>query len=181
MRKNLNYDDLVKSYYHGEEICRVTMPQPLYCFLISNSFEDCLKTTISIGGDCDTTSAISCAIAEAYYHEVPQYILDKMNTTYLNEDVKEVLLKVNEKLEARDKIIDKYKQYSDREILRMYYLEFNEMVPVLMCIDPEGPVYRELMIEALESKKTINPDDIERKIKELGIKYDLVQDVDEDY
>ena len=181
MRKNLNYDDLVKSYYHVEEICRVTMPQPLYCFLISNSFEDCLKTTISIGGDCDTTSAISCAIAKAYYHEVPQYILDKMNNTYLNEDVKEVLLKVNEKLEARDKIIDKYKQYSDREILRMYYLEFNEMVPVLMCMDPEGPVYRELMIEALESKKTINPDDIERKIKELGIKYDLVQDVDEDY
>lgn len=63
----------------------------------------------------------------------------------------------------------------------MYYLEFNEMVPVLMCMDPEGPVYRELMIEALESKKTINPDDIERKIKELGIKYDLLQDVDEDY
>ena len=151
MRKNLNYDDLVKSYYRGEEICRVRMPQVLYCFLISNSFEDCLKTTISIGGDCDTTSAI----AEAYYHEIPQYILDKMNNTYLNEDVKEVLLKVNEKLEARDKIIDKYKQYSDREILRMYYLEFNEMVPVLMCMDPESPVYRELMIEAIESKKQL--------------------------
>lgn len=64
---NLDYDELVKNYKHEYEICQVTLPQALYCFLISNSFEDCLRTTISIGGDCDTTSAISCAIAEAYY------------------------------------------------------------------------------------------------------------------
>ena len=55
-----------------DESCQVTLPQALYCFLISNSFEDCLRTTISIGGDCDTTAAISCAIAEAYYKEIPE-------------------------------------------------------------------------------------------------------------
>ena len=64
---NLDYNDLVINFYHDEETCQATLPQALYCFLISNSFEDCLKTTISIGGDCDTTSAVSCAIAEAYY------------------------------------------------------------------------------------------------------------------
>lgn len=70
----LDYDELVKSYYHGHEICQVTVPQALYCFLISKSFEDCLRTTISIGGDCDTTAAMSCAIAEAFYKKVPSSI-----------------------------------------------------------------------------------------------------------
>lgn len=39
-------------------------------FLISTSFEDTLRTTISIGGDCDTTATISCAISEAYYKNI---------------------------------------------------------------------------------------------------------------
>lgn len=64
---DLDYNELVNTYYHGEEICQNTVPQAIYCFLISNSFEDCIRTTISIGGDCDTTAAISGAIAHAYY------------------------------------------------------------------------------------------------------------------
>lgn len=73
---DFDYEELRRSYYHGEEICQVTVPQAIFCFLISNSFEDCLRTTISIGGDCDTTAAISCAIAEAYYKDIPQEIID---------------------------------------------------------------------------------------------------------
>lgn len=72
---DFDYEQLRKSYYHGEEICQVTVPQAIYCFLISDSFEDCLRTTISIGGDCDTTSAISCAIAEAFYKDIPAFFV----------------------------------------------------------------------------------------------------------
>ena len=60
------YEDLVKNYRFNET-CQNTVPQAIYCFLISESFEDCLRTSISIGGDSDTLCAISCAIAEAYY------------------------------------------------------------------------------------------------------------------
>ena len=74
---NFDYDDLVKNYYHGEEICQVTVPQAIYCFLISKDFEDCLRTTISIGGDCDTTAAISCAIAEAYYKYIDENMINE--------------------------------------------------------------------------------------------------------
>ena len=74
--KNLDYEHLRKTYVHGPEICQVTLPQALYCFLISNSFEDCLRTIISIGGDCDTTAAISCAIAEAYYKDIPADLVE---------------------------------------------------------------------------------------------------------
>lgn len=71
---DFDYEQLRKTYYHGEEICQNTVPQAIYCFLISDSFEDCLRTTISIGGDCDTTAALSCAIAEAYYKEIPTFL-----------------------------------------------------------------------------------------------------------
>ncbi len=36
-------------------------------FLESEDFEDCIRNTVSIGGDTDTLGAISGAIAEAYY------------------------------------------------------------------------------------------------------------------
>lgn len=62
----LKYKNLLK-YYTFTELSQDTVPQAIYCFLISNSFEDCLRTTISIGGDSDTLAAISCAIAGAYY------------------------------------------------------------------------------------------------------------------
>lgn len=74
---DFNYDDLVKNFKFNET-CQETVPQAIYCFLISNSFEDCLRTTISIGGDCDTTSAISCAIAEAFYKDISEELLDKI-------------------------------------------------------------------------------------------------------
>lgn len=74
--KKLDYDELVKTYYHGDEICQITVPQAIFCFLISNDFIDCLRTTISIGGDCDTTAAISCAIAEAFYGEIPKSLVE---------------------------------------------------------------------------------------------------------
>ena len=66
---DFDYEDLVKNF-EFDETCQNTVPQAIYCFLISTSFEDCLRTTISIGGDCDTTAAISCAIAEAYYKDI---------------------------------------------------------------------------------------------------------------
>lgn len=67
---DFDYEDLRRNFRFNET-CEGTVPQAIYCFLISNDFEDCLRTTISIGGDCDTTAAISCAIAEAYYKYIP--------------------------------------------------------------------------------------------------------------
>lgn len=91
IEKNYNVDfdyfDLIRNFQHLEETCQVTVPQALYCFLISNSFEDCLRTTIAIGGDCDTTAAISCAIAEAYYgipEEIKQEAMDYLEKEMIN-------------------------------------------------------------------------------------------------
>lgn len=85
---DFDYEDLKKNYWFNET-CQDTVPQAIYCFLISKNFEDCIRTTISIGGDCDTTAAISGAIAEAYYG-IPKKIKKKIST-YLSEEMKEVL------------------------------------------------------------------------------------------
>ena len=74
--ETLDYEDLRKNYGFYET-CQESVPQAIYCFLISNSFEDCIRKTISIGGDCDTTAAMSGAIAEAYYG-IPQSIIDQV-------------------------------------------------------------------------------------------------------
>lgn len=72
---DFDYDDLVKNYEFNE-LCRNTVPQAIYCFLISTSFEDCLRTSISIGGDSDTLAAISCSIAEAYYKDIDNELIN---------------------------------------------------------------------------------------------------------
>ena len=74
--ESLDYDEMRRFEGHGEEICQVTVPQALWAFFHSDSFEDCLRTCISIGWDCDTLSAIACSIAEAYYKDIPQYMID---------------------------------------------------------------------------------------------------------
>ena len=69
-----DYGELKRTYLFNET-CQDTVPQAFYCFLISDNFEDCLRTGVSIGGDTDTLCAISCAIAEAYYG-IPNHILN---------------------------------------------------------------------------------------------------------
>ncbi len=83
--RELDYEELRRTYVHGPAKCQVSVPQALYCFLISTSFEDCLRTTISIGGDCDTTSAISCAIAEAFYKRIDEELIKKVRSKLTQE------------------------------------------------------------------------------------------------
>lgn len=61
---------------HGREICQVSVPQAFECFFESESYEDCIRNCVSIGGDCDTTGAIAGGIAAAYYG-VPQEFADR--------------------------------------------------------------------------------------------------------
>lgn len=85
---DFDYDELKKTYTFNET-CQQTVPQAIYCFLISENFEDCLRTSISIGGDSDTLSAISCAIAGAFYG-VPKDLEEKA-INLLDERLKSII------------------------------------------------------------------------------------------
>lgn len=69
---NKTMEDIV-SKGHGEEICQVTGPQALVCFLLSDSYIDCIRKSVSIGGDSDTIACIAGGIAEAYYGMDEEY------------------------------------------------------------------------------------------------------------
>ena len=64
----LDFDNLVKNYEFSE-ICQKSVPQAIYCFLISNSLEDAIRNCVAIAGDCDTTGSMAGAIAEAFYQK----------------------------------------------------------------------------------------------------------------
>ncbi len=65
---DLNFENLVKTYSFSE-ICQKSVPQAIYCFLISTSLEDTIRNCVAIGGDCDTTAAMAGAVAEAFYQK----------------------------------------------------------------------------------------------------------------
>ena len=81
---NFSYKDLIDKYSFNET-CQGSVPQAIFCFLISKDFEDCLRTAISIGGDSDTIAAIACSIAEAYYKKIPTFLLDLIMGKLNNE------------------------------------------------------------------------------------------------
>lgn len=70
---DLDIEDLRKNYQFNES-CQDTVPQAIFTFLVSDSFEDSIRKAIYIGGDSDTLAAINGSIAEAYYSGVPEEI-----------------------------------------------------------------------------------------------------------
>ena len=63
----------------------------------NSSGSNLLRTTISIGGDCDTTSAISCAIAEAYYQDIDQNLVKDVRAK-LTKEMLQVIDEFNSKI-----------------------------------------------------------------------------------
>lgn len=77
--------DEIRDTYEFNETCQDTVPQAIQAFLESTSFEDAIRTAISVGGDSDTLAAITCAIAEAYYG-VPEDIKETA-LSYLDDEL----------------------------------------------------------------------------------------------
>ena len=59
-------DEIRPDYYHVES-CQETVPEAITAFLEGESFEDVIRTAVSLGGDCDTLTCIAGSIAEGYY------------------------------------------------------------------------------------------------------------------
>lgn len=59
-------DEIRPDYYHVES-CQETVPEAITAFLEGESFEDVIRTAVSLGGDCDTLTCIAGSIAEAFY------------------------------------------------------------------------------------------------------------------
>lgn len=70
-------DDIRPEYYFMES-CQESVPEAIIAFLESQDFEHAIRLAISIGGDSDTIACITGGIAEAFYGEVPEHIVQKV-------------------------------------------------------------------------------------------------------
>lgn len=80
--------DEIRPFYRFNVTCQGTVPQALEAFFEAESFEDTLRTAISVGGDSDTLAAIACSVAEAFYG-VPEEMA-RAAESYLDERLKGV-------------------------------------------------------------------------------------------
>ncbi len=81
--------DEIRPTYHHVESCQQTVPEAIIAFLEGNDFEDVIRNAVSLGGDCDTLTAIAGSIAEGYYGVPPK--LKKECYKRLTRDLKQVL------------------------------------------------------------------------------------------
>lgn len=81
--RNFSYDlgrtiDEIRPIYKFDVSCQGSVPEAIIAFLESTDFENAIRLAISIGGDSDTIACITGAIAEAYYKEIPNDIIEKV-------------------------------------------------------------------------------------------------------
>lgn len=61
------HPDEIRPTYYFHVSCQKSVPQALSCFFAGDSFEECVRLAISLGGDADTQAAISGFVAEAMF------------------------------------------------------------------------------------------------------------------
>ena len=82
--------DEIRPGYHHVETCQETVPEALTAFREGSSFEDVIRTAVSLGGDCDTLACIAGSVAEALFGvpdelrtacrvRLPEDLLDVLN------------------------------------------------------------------------------------------------------
>jgi ADP-ribosylglycohydrolase len=86
---NRKLDD-IRPAYCFDETCQGSVPESIIAFLESNSYEECIRLAVSLGGDADTQASIAGGIAQAFYRDIPTDILDNTNAL-LTQDMRETL------------------------------------------------------------------------------------------
>ena len=85
--------DEIRPGYRHVESCQETVPEAITAFLEGESFEDVIRTAVSLGGDCDTLTCIAGSIAEGFYG-VPEELKCECEERLTPELVR-VLVRVN--------------------------------------------------------------------------------------
>ena len=176
---DFDYEHLRKTYRHDEEICQNTVPQAIFCFLISNGFEDCLRTTISIGGDCDTTAAISCAIAEAYYG-IPNKIAEAV-MEFIPDDMREIICRFDREIQSSGvtrygkilKFIKPLEEYPEK-LARWHHAESHKKEDGTNVITLGYPIYESDVIDFLDAMRSFMVYNYVEVIESYGIKYENI-------
>ncbi|MCQ2204894.1 MAG: ADP-ribosylglycohydrolase family protein [Bacteroidales bacterium] len=70
--------DEIRPEYGWGATCQDTVPEAFAAFFDSTDFESAIRLAVSLGGDSDTLACITGGIAQAFYKDIPQWMIDKM-------------------------------------------------------------------------------------------------------
>lgn len=87
--------DEIRPGYRHVESCQETVPEAITAFMEGESFEDVIRTAVSLGGDCDTLTAIAGSIAEAFFGVSAE--LKQECCCRLTEDLRSALDRFNQR------------------------------------------------------------------------------------
>ena len=90
--------DEIRPEYRHVETCQETVPEAITAFLEGDSFENVIRTAVSLGGDCDTLTCIAGSIAEGFYG-VPEELKQQCRSR-LPGELLEILTRFEERLQA---------------------------------------------------------------------------------
>ena len=90
----------IRPNYHHVETCQETVPEAITAFLEGESFEDVIRTAVSLGGDCDTLTCIAGSIAEGFYG-VPEALKQECRNR-LPDELRKVLDGFDSWIEAKN-------------------------------------------------------------------------------
>lgn len=68
----------IRPDYKFEISCQKSVPESIIAFLESVDYEDAVRKAVSLGGDSDTMACIAGGIAQAFYKEIPQEIVENV-------------------------------------------------------------------------------------------------------
>ncbi|MDX9786872.1 MAG: ADP-ribosylglycohydrolase family protein [Desulfobacterales bacterium] len=88
--------DEIRHGYRFDVSCHGSVPESIISFLDSWSYESAIKNAISLGGDADTMACIAGGIAQAYYRDIPGWIVEAVSEK-LPADLMEVVVSFQEK------------------------------------------------------------------------------------
>lgn len=86
--------------YEFDVSCRGTVPVAVQAFLESNDFEQAIRLAVSVGGDSDTITCITGALAHAFYGTVPRDLLDPVLNIYMSPELVEMSLRFCKQFDA---------------------------------------------------------------------------------
>ena len=66
----------IRPTYYFKIACQDSVPESIVAFLESDDVENAIRNAVSLGGDADTMACIAGGIAEAYYKEIPDHIIE---------------------------------------------------------------------------------------------------------
>jgi len=88
--------DDIRPGYIFDMTCQGSVPEAIIAFLESNDYEDAVRNAISLGGDSDTQACIAGGIAQAFYRQIPESIINQVRKI-LPKDLLDVVDEFNGK------------------------------------------------------------------------------------